>query len=137
MANISISELNEEIGRQFITYLVARTLNGIDIHGKKFIPYSLYYAKKKGVPRDKVDLRSNLLHKHMLQSIIVDVQDSGYKDFSDKLSWDLTITLTLEKDADDRTKWNRANGREWFNISDKETLQIIKDIENKPLYILD
>ena len=59
-----IDEVKDEFVRRVISEIEERTLNGHDINGNKFKPYTKAYADEKGVSRSDVDLyaRGDLLN---------------------------------------------------------------------------
>jgi hypothetical protein len=64
-------EEENEIAQILRTRIINRTLNGIDINGASFIPYSIPYAKKRyrnGLPVSPVDLWAKE-SPHLLESI--------------------------------------------------------------------
>jgi phage gpG-like protein len=73
-------ELTDEAKETFalaaIERINQRTLDGNNIHGRKFKKYSKDYAAKKGVSRDSVDL---FLSGDMLNSLDYELTDNGVK----------------------------------------------------------
>jgi hypothetical protein len=73
-------ELTDEAKETFalaaIERINQRTLDGNNIHGRKFKKYSKDYAAKKGVSRDSVDM---FLEGDMLNSLDYELTDTGVK----------------------------------------------------------
>lgn len=73
-------ELTDEAKETFalaaIERINQRTLDGNNIHGRKFKKYSKDYAAKKGVSRDSVDM---FLEGDMLNSLDYELTDNGVK----------------------------------------------------------
>ena len=98
-----------------------RTLDGHDIHGKKFKRYSEEYAEAKGVTRDSVDL---FLEGDMLENI-------GRRKSKEKTN---TLFMQMKKGLQTKKSFNHDTGdklpkREFFGITDKEAKDIAREVK--------
>jgi hypothetical protein len=98
-----------------------RTLDGVDINGKKFKKYSKEYAELKGVGRSAVDL---FLKGDMLSSI-------GRRKSKEKTN---TVFLQMKKGLETKKSFNHDTGdnlprREFFGITEMEAKKIASEVE--------
>ena len=97
-----------------------RTLDGKDLHGRKFKQYSKEYADLKGVPRSNVDL---FLKGDMLSSI-------GRRSSKEKTN---TLFLQMKKGLETKKSFNHDTGdtlakREFFGITNNEAQKITEEV---------
>ena len=106
--------------REAIEVINQRTLDGEDVDGKTFLPYSEEYAKKKGVSTESVDL---FLTGKMLDAI--EVVDST----TDTVS----IGITEEEEAKKSFYHNvdASKKREFFGITKNEAERIASKIKEE------
>ena len=150
--NISLDELSQEIDLTryvdgevtdeakeafaiaAIERINQRTLDGNNIHGRKFKKYSKDYAAKKGVSRDSVDM---FLDGDMLNSLDYELTDNGVKikigESEVKKAYNHQTGDTLPK-----RQFFGLIGEEVRAISDaiKEDVDIVSDIAESESFTL-
>jgi hypothetical protein len=110
----------EQFAREAIEVINQRTLNGDDINGETFEPYSEEYARKKGVSVDSVDL---FLTGNMLDAM----------DITNQTPETVTIGIKGGEDALKSFAHNTGDGkakkREFFGITKYEAERIASKIK--------
>lgn len=101
-----------------------RTLDGKDIDGKKFTPYSKAYAEKKGVPQSAVDLFDT-----------GDMLDDIERDTSSETKNTIAISIDEDFAATKSFAHNTGEGkmpkREFFGVTRNEAEQIASRIKRQ------
>jgi hypothetical protein len=112
----------EFFAQEAIERINDRTLNGEDINGSSFTPYSEDYAEKKGVGINDVDL---FLDGDMLSSLDYEIDErSG------------TVTIKVLGDLQVKKGYNHHVGdtlpkRSWFGVTTDETELLIAQLDTE------